>query len=440
MRKQVAGLMLSLALLTGCGTPGFMLGGSGDTLEGLGTKDGKDWTVFIYMAADNSLTEAADLDLNELEAGLTSDRVRFVVLVDQAKQGDSRILEIRPDSRGMNETLVSAAVDDQGAVIPASREIDTGSAATLKRFLEWGTKRYASRRAMLVMWNHGGATFSDPDHLKSFCWDDTSKTHLNLADLWKTAQHLATRTQFDITGFDTCLLGHLETAYQFKRISDFLVSSERVSPGHGWDYQALARTLSRKPGIYPRELADAIAKDYQAFYQRQGETTTISVTDLQKVGDRLVPSVNALAKNLTALVPARSSREALSESLFAALSAASGSGERNAIDLGYFGDLLQKNPKLPKETHALAAKMTQELRRAVETNLTTGTAAGKYQGLKIYFAWHYDKAYADPSHQFFGTQAWTDFLKAYDKAQPPSGGGQTPMPNPGFPGPGIGPM
>lgn len=439
MRKRVAGLLLSLALLTGCGTPAFMLGGSGDTLEGLGAKDGKDWTVYIYMAADNSLTEAADLDLNELEAGLTSDRVRFVVLVDQAKKGDSRILEIQPDRQGMNETLVSRAIDDKGAVIRGG-EVDTGSPDTLKRFLDWGTKRYASRRAMLVMWNHGGATFSDPDHLKSFCWDDTSKTHLNLADLWRTAQHLATRTQFDITGFDTCLLGHLETAYQFKRVSDFLVSSERVSPGHGWDYQALARTLSKKPGIYPRELADAIAKDYQAFYQKQGEKTTISVTDLQKVGDRLVPAVNDLAKSLSALVPDRSQRAALSETLYQALGGASGSGEGNAIDIGYFGDLLQQNPKLPKPTRDLAAKMTQELRRAVEANLTTGMPPGKYQGLKIYFAWNYNKAYADPSHQFFGTQAWTDFLKAYDKAQAPSGGGGTPFPNPGLPGPGLPPM
>lgn len=65
-------------------------------------------------------------------------------------------------------------------------------------------------------------------------------------------------------------------------------------------------------------------------------------------------------------------------------------------------------------TRDLAAKMTQELRRAVEANLTTGMPPGKYQGLKIYFAWNYNKAYADPSHQFFGTQAWTDFLKAYD--------------------------
>lgn len=439
MRKRFAGLALSLAFLTGCGTSGWLPGLSDGTFES-SAKGGKDWTVFVYMAADNSLTEAADLDLNEMEAGLSSDRVRFVVLVDQAKQGDSRILEIQPDPKGMNETLVSRDVDDGGAVIPASREVNTGSPETLKRFLDWGTKRYPSRRSMLVMWNHGGATFSDPDHLKSFCWDDQSKSHLTLADLWRTTQYLSTRTQFDITGFDTCLLGHLETAYQLKRVSKFLVSSERVSPGHGWDYQALARTLSRKPEIYPRELATAIAKDYQAFYQKQGEQTTISVTDLEKVGDRLVPAVNALAKNLTKLVSNSTTRTPLTDTLSQALSAASGSGERNAIDLGYFGDLLQKNPKLPPETRDLAAKMTQELRRSVETNLTTGLPGEKYQGLKIYFTWRLNKAYADPSHQFFGTQAWTDFLKAYDKAPSPGNTPSNPFPNPGFPSPGLPPM
>lgn len=439
MPKRLAALALSLAILTGCGSPAFLASGSDAAMSAMGS-GGKDWTVFVYMAADNSLSEAADLDLNELEAGLSTDRVRFVVLVDQNQANDSRILEIRPDARGMNETLVSPAIDDKGAVIRGN-EVDMGSPETLKRFLDWGTKRYPARRSMLVMWNHGGSTFSDPDHLKSFCWDETSKTHLNLADLWRTAQHLATRTKFDITGFDTCLLGHVETAYQFKRVSDFLVSSERVSPGHGWDYQALARTLSRKPDIYPRELAGAIAKDYQAFYQAQGEETTISVTDLRKVGDRLVPAVNDLAKNLTPLLSNTSTRTALTETLTTALGGASGSGERNAIDLGYFGDLLQQNPKLPKETHALAARMTQELRRAVEANLTTGVAPGKYQGLKIYFAWRYNKAYADPAHQFFGTQEWTRFLQAYDKLPSPGSSAPVPMPgNPMFPGPGIGPM
>jgi hypothetical protein len=84
--------------------------------------------------------------------------------------------------------------------------------------------------------------------------------------------------------------------------------------------------------------------------------------------------------------------------------------------------------------------MTQELRRSMVTNLTTDLPAEKYQGLKVYFSWRYNKAYADPSHQFFGTQDWTDFLKAYDKAPSPGSYKPNPFPNPGFPGPGIGPM
>lgn len=147
-----------------------------------------------------------------------------------------------------------------------------------------------------------------------------------------------------------------------------------------------------------------------------------------------------MAKNLTALVPDIKQWGALSESLYQALGGATGTGEGNAIDLGYFGDLLQQNDKLPKQTHDLAARMTRELRRFVVTNQTTGSPSGRYQGLKVYFAWHYNMAYADPSRQFFGTAAWTEFLKAYDKAQAPSGGGQTPIYNPGLPGPGLDPM
>lgn len=88
----------------------------------------------------------------------------------------------------------------------------------------------------------------------------------------------------------------------------------------------------------------------------------------------------------------------------------------------------------------MAGKVSKELTRCVVANGTTNTAPGKYQGLKIYFSWHYNKAYADPSHQTFGTADWTKFLKAYDEAKGSSGGGHTPIYDPLVPGPWIGPM
>lgn len=441
MRKRLACTLLSLATLTGCGVSNL----SGVSYGTMGTNGSgrtvADWTVFVYMAGDNNLSSAAAKDVNEMEAGLSSDRVHFVVLLDQDKKGDSRILDIKNDPNGLNNEIVSSVVDDQGAVISADKEVDTGSPETLKRFLTWGTKRYTSRRSMLIMWNHGGEVFSDKEHLKSFCWDDQTNNHLNMVDLWRTSQQLTSKVKFDILGFDTCLLGHLETAYQFKNLSDFLLSSERTVPEYGFDYQAIAKILSQKSTIYPRELSCEIAKSFNASYQTLGEKTTISAVDLTKTKERLVPAVNDLAKNLQGVVADLNLRGTLTSCLYEANGSALGSGEDDALDLGYLCDILQKNDKLSAETRSLAAKVSAQLKKAVIANLTTNTTPGYYQGLKIYFSWHYNKAYADASHQFFGTNEWTKFLKAYDEAKAPGGGGgHTPIYDPIFPGPWIGPM
>jgi hypothetical protein len=136
MRKKLASLLLSLTALTGCG--GNLPTGSA-ALKATAKYDA-DWTVFVYMAADNNLSSAAAVDVNEMEAGLSSDRVRFVVLLDQASKGDSRILEIKNDPNGLNKDIISPVVDDKGAVIGADHEVDTGASKTLENFLNWGTK------------------------------------------------------------------------------------------------------------------------------------------------------------------------------------------------------------------------------------------------------------------------------------------------------------
>jgi hypothetical protein len=395
-----------------------LLGGGASSFELDGTKgsarSAADWTVFVYVAADNNLSRFATKDLQEMQAGLTSSRVRFVAMVDQAQQGDSRIVEISTPADG--EPAVQTVVDDRGAVIPASREVDSGSPETLKKFVEWGTANYPSRRSMFVIWNHGGGAFADPSHLKSFCWDDVTDSHLNLVDLWRVAQSVSSRTKFDIMGFDVCLLGHIETAYQLSRVSDFLVSSEKTEPGDGWEYGSLAQVLSKKPTIYPREFAAEIVKSYGNYYNRRGSNGTLSAIDLEKLKSRVVPAVNDLGKDLLANSGNAAVRASLVNDFKQALMhSASGNGEAAAIDLGYTAQLLTQDATLPASTRTLAGKVSQEFQRSVVANVTTGRTSNQvYQGLKVYFdLTQVNPNYTDPSKQFFGTTSWAQFVQAF---------------------------
>lgn len=416
--------LLSALTLTGCSGGGPLVRPTAvDGYEASGAKgprpaDAADWTVFVYMAADNSLSEFASADLNEMEAGLTSDRVKVVVLADQTEQGDSRIVEIKHDPKGLNDTIISPNIDDKGAVIPANHELDTGDPATLEKFVAWGTKHYPSRRTMFVPWNHGGGAFAVQAHLKSFCWDDSSQHNLNLVDFWRVAQKMSSKQKFDVIGFDMCLLGHVETAWQLRDLGDFLVSSEKIEPGDGWDYQSVMKTLSRNPGIYPRELSAEIAKGYTAFYKPKPDPTAISSMDLQKVKDRLVPAINVLAQNLQSRLsqPAtRSSFQAIVQK--AAELTSVGEGEEKAIDIGLMGTMITKAPGMDPTTKAAAAKMLTELQHATVINLTQRIPAGQYTGLKIYMdPTGFNADYGNASHQSFGTSAWAKLLAFMFKA------------------------
>ncbi|HUM71805.1 MAG TPA: hypothetical protein PLK31_23505, partial [Chloroflexota bacterium] len=50
------------------------------------THDGAlaDWTILVYMAADNNLEQAALLDINEMEAAGSSEKVHLLVQIDRA--------------------------------------------------------------------------------------------------------------------------------------------------------------------------------------------------------------------------------------------------------------------------------------------------------------------------------------------------------------------
>jgi hypothetical protein len=209
-------------------------------------------------------------------------------------------------------------------------------------------------------------------------------------------------------------LGHAETAYQLRDVADFLVSSEKVEPGDGWDYQSLTSVLSKTPGMYPREFSSKIVETYSAWYKKLNQESTLSSIDLQKHKDRVVPSVNALATDLQAGLSSPTFKAALTGVVTrTAQLSATGSGEDDAIDLGLFCNLIQES-SLPATTKALAKDVNTQLTRSVVQSMTTRLPEGAYTGLKIYFSLEtYNAAYSDGSHQIFGTTQWAKFLQSY---------------------------
>ena len=99
------------------------------------------WTIMVYMAGDNNLSEAGDADLFEMRRVGSTDRVQVVVEFDNAGSAGTRRIHVTED--GVGETVETLG------------ETDSGSPAVLSNFISWAARNYPADRYALILWNHG---------------------------------------------------------------------------------------------------------------------------------------------------------------------------------------------------------------------------------------------------------------------------------------------
>jgi hypothetical protein len=116
--------------------------------------DVAEWTIAVYLDADNDLEKFGLIDMNEMELGVRGD-VNVIVLIDRAEGYD--------DSDGdWTDARVYRIVADEdkstigSPVIARPGELNMGDPAVLETFLATTLKSFPARRNALMLWNHGG--------------------------------------------------------------------------------------------------------------------------------------------------------------------------------------------------------------------------------------------------------------------------------------------
>lgn len=449
-----AGVLSSFALasLTACGTTTIsqdLLSNEMNQVNSFAKKASGKFTLALHMAADNNLYTAGLDDINEMEAGLASDDLNIIVLFDGSKQGDSKIYKIKRDSNGYDRNIISEVIDDKGEIIPASKEIDSGDPAVFNKFVNWVTKNYASEKNFIEIWNHGSGIYKAKTAVneknyplngssfvakpvkdtnssfssnfdrnfnaknnfssKSFASDDNGG-EMQLRDLIP-AMKIATGNlgrKVDIFGFDTCLMGHVETAYQLKDYANYLVASEELEPGDGWDYQAWFKALSANPGMSPAQIATSLVETYEKSYMpggsQSGRDVTLSATDINALVDGLVPAINEMADELKGSAKPNVDKVRNVTQMFY---------NKDCADLGHFVSMMGK------EGSTKANKVADEYKKTVLRSAKVGTAVSNASGLVIYFpksTQYYNKRYDNAADIRFAEQPkWGSFLKTFAK-------------------------
>lgn len=279
-------LLLAAVLLSSCTSDD---GGGGGTAN---TGGRAKWTYMVYMAGDNTLSDAVIADLQEIASVGSTSAAKVVVQAEvrpSTEPGTSRGLIVRnmPDA---NWTKVGAG----------SGGVDMGKAATLTEFIQWAAAAHPADNYALVLWSHGAGWKTQPlkpGLVRGALQDESSGSFMSLDDIAKGVRDSG--VHFGLINFDACLMAMYEVAHSFKGLTDYLVASEEVEPGDGDDYVAITNALTANPNMSARDLALSITQSYKAFYASAGRTSvTKSAIDLTKI-DSVKTTVEALAGELT---------------------------------------------------------------------------------------------------------------------------------------------
>jgi len=257
-------------------------------------------------------------------------------------------------------------------------ETNMGDPDTLVQFIDWSVSNYPADRYFMVFWNHGASW-------PGFGGDESTETIdlLTLPELKKGLLDGLTRNgldRFDIIGFDACLMANYETAVALKELGWYLLASEELEPGHGWNYTRLQAAKSN-PGIMPIDLAKGIMEGFNAQAVVQGEEMgiTLSLVSLYEL-DSLLSAIDDLAGAMNAdtmrasnaVMEARSNVQEFGKAPDPAQST-------HMVDLGQLAFLLRLDADFSSQAEALLTALGKAVVHAIK-----GSGVERADGLAIY--------------------------------------------------------
>ena len=310
------------------------------------------WTVMVYLAGDNNLSEECVFALTEMKKVTPSEKINVIAQFDpmddflpthryeiNGQGAKSPLIDdifdeaafskktgevhFKKESKQAN-ALATARLKHQketksklsdrdrvlGDPIPEDDEItndtDTGSPITLYNFLSFCIQQYPADHYMVVLSGHAGGT--ERDYLLK---DQSSAGSLTFNELKQAFKQLQTDLKghpLDILGMDNCLMSMGEICYELRGLVQTIVGCESYSPASGWPYRQILERLTKDFAIselprgrsVPVEFAKAIVEEYVNYYSDYwlgGMSVAQSALDVSKV-KKLREHVDKLAKVL----------------------------------------------------------------------------------------------------------------------------------------------
>lgn len=331
------------------------------------------WTILHYTAVDNDLESDAMNDYYEMQSVGSGAGVNIVTQFDRAEGYDTRfgdwtgthryyIEYVEPlpelDIEGQRAAIVEYVVQTTGAdpdelrleaaELPESMitqiytntvglsfeqtpvadlgEVDMGDPQALTDFIVWGVENYPANRYMIVIGSHGGGWQGmGPDEGSGNSMLELPEIDAALAE----ARAILGIERFDIVGFDACVMGVTDVAVTLEPHADYVLFSEELIPGNGWEYTESIRAMQANPDWDAFQVGANFIDNFMAYYAGPGARTKVG---LSLVETAQLPALLTAMESFTQVVGADTVE------LLSALGTARNNSQAFATGLGDRGD------------------------------------------------------------------------------------------------------
>ena len=284
-----------------------------------------------------------------------------------------------------------------------------GRSTTLQDFLEYGLKEYPADKTALILWNHGGG-------LQGVCFDEKTNNGL-------TAQEVASAVEgaletcdmadqkLEWIGYDACLMGVQDIAEINSHYFNYMVASQQLEAGEGWDYSNWLDDVYAKkttPEILEQICDSFIA--YNDYYGPEYNDQTLAYFDLNQASaylsawDNFTTQLNDLLSSYTL----NAFRNVINNTYAFGDDAAFAYG---LIDAKEFIDNLANNPTFGSSLNL------EEIYTAFDNFVSyskTGQAASRAHGLSMYWTIsNYTSYYNSYTEHDTNFNSWVNFVQEY---------------------------
>ena len=206
------------------------------------TSPDQTWLVMLYLDADDEIIEEyINFSLNEAELVGSSEQVQIVAQLDRFEGGFAGDGDWKTAKRFYvtQDSDLSAIGSEELADLG---EVNMADPDTLTEFVIWSMENYPADKYVLILSDHGGGYTGG--------WSDQSASgdSLTLIELDSALAQVQAETgleQFELIGFEACLMSSLEVYTAIAPYARYSVASEEVS--RAYNRLALCRFPDR-PG------------------------------------------------------------------------------------------------------------------------------------------------------------------------------------------------